>query len=127
MRVDHASRVLHPLNLEEFLYSLDFFEDQSIVSVTIEPYIRKVEQSQMGLLHAYLKMIHEETGDDLKDLKVEMKERYGARNEDGTLKSTAAYTTTEMNKLIEGVVIFMTQFLGINTPSPEEWKKKKLQ
>lgn len=127
MVVDHSNMSIYPKNLEDFKYLLTFFEDRSDVTVTIEPLIRKVEQSQMGLLHVYIKYIHEFTGDDQKDIKIDMKQRYGVRMDDGSLKSTSNYTTTEMNKLIEGTFIFMTQFLGINVPTPDEWRTKNMK
>lgn len=127
MVVDHASKALYPQNVDEFNYILQFFEDKSKVTLTIEPLIRKVEKSQMGLLHAYIKYIHDETGEDKDRIKVLMKEKYGVRNEDGSLKSTANYTTTEMNALIEGLYIFMTQELEMVMPTPDEWKKTNLK
>lgn len=127
MRVDHASRTIQPMNLEEFYYILSFFENQSQVTVTIEPYIRKVEKSQMGLLHAYINEIHKETEQDRDTIKIYLKEQYGARNEDGSLKSTTNYSTVEMNRLVEGTVLFMSQTLGMIVPSPEEYKKKNIK
>lgn len=127
MIVDHESRTIRPKNYEEFIYILSFFENKSEVTITIEPYIRKVEQTQMGYFHVLIKMIHEETGDDKVSIKTDLKERFGVRLDDGNLKSTASYSTTEMNKLIEGTVIFMTQFLNMSVPNPEEFKKKNIK
>lgn len=127
MFVNKADKTIRPLSLEEFLFILDDFPDQLKLTVTIEPFIRKVEMSQMGLFHAYIKIMSQETGQEKPDLKIEMKKKYGATNDDGSLKSTSNYSTIEMNTLIEGTYLFMTEFLQIHVPTPEEWKTKNLK
>lgn len=127
MIVDHESKTFRPINYEEFIYILSFFENKSQVTVTIEPFVRKVEKPQMGLLHAYIKEIHVETEQDKETIKEYLKQTYGATNEDGSLKSTANYTTVEMARLIDGTVLFMRETLGMNVPDPEEYKRKNIK
>lgn len=127
MFIDRRNRIITPLSLQDLNNIIDFYDDGLKVTVTIEPYARTKELSQMGLFHAYVKYISDHTGDDKDSEKINMKKRYGVSNDDGTLKSLTKYTTTEMNTLIQGTFIFTTQFLGINVPTPEEWKTKNLK
>lgn len=127
MIVDHESRTFRPKNYEEFIYILSFFENKSEVTVTVEPFVRKVEKSQMGLLHAYINEIHKETEQDRESIKTYLKENYGARNEDGSMKSTANYTTVEAARLIDGTVLLMRETLGMYVPDPEEYKRKNIK
>lgn len=127
MVIDHESKTIQPKSLEEFYYIISFFDDKSEVTVTIEPFIRPFELSQMKLLHAYIKLIHEDTGQPVEDVKTYLKIQYGAKREDGTVKSTSDYTTKEMGKLIDGCYLFMVQDLGMVVPTPEEFKNKNIK
>lgn len=126
MVVDHSTMTIMPKSISDFKFILRYFEDKSEVSVTIEPLIRKKELSQMNLFHGLIGEIEKETGNDFSTCKKEMKKKFGVRNSDGSLKSTGDYSTSELNKLIEGSRLFMIEELGINVPTPEEWKSKKL-
>lgn len=127
MTIDHDHMMMVPKSMDEFKYILGLFENGQSMTVTIEPLTRPVERSQMGLLHAYINYIHEETGEDKNSIKIHLKKMYGVRNDDGTLKSTSGYDTKEMGKLIDGTYIFMTQELGIHVPDPESFKQQNLK
>lgn len=127
MVVDHEQKVLIPKNLEEFYYILSFFEDKSSVTVTVEPFLRPVELSQMRLLHAYIKEISEYTGQSSEDIKIHLKKEFGVKMEDGSLKSTSHYTTKEMGKLIDGCYLFMVEDLSMIVPTPESFKNKNIK
>lgn len=127
MFIDHSSMKITPVSLDEFNMMLRSFEHGDKVTVTVENYIRKKTLPQMGLLHKYLAYISDYTGDDIASIKIEMKKRFGARNEDGSLKSTSKYLTDEMNYLIEGTRNFGIQELNINMPLPEELKTKNIK
>ncbi len=45
----------------------------------------------------------------------------------GNLKSTSNYTTEEMAKLIDGTWTFAVTDLGINIPTPEDFKTKNIK
>lgn len=119
--------VFYPKNLEEFKYIASLFEDGSEVTITVETLIRKVSQSQMGLYFKYLEYFCEETGYDNEEADRIMKSRFGARNDDGTLKSKSMYTPVEMGKLIDGAYNLMVTELNISVPTPEIWKQQNLK
>lgn len=127
MFVHKADWTMRPISFQDFKFLLGDFEDGEKVTVTVESFVRKKELEQMGLLHVYINYIHEYTGEDQKEIKIDLKERYGVRNENGSLKSTARYTSKEMAKLIEGTYIHMTQFLGLNIPNPDEQRTKNMK
>lgn len=126
MIVDHSTKTIRPKNLEEFQYVLQFFEDNSEVTVTVEPYVRLRSMSQNGLFYKYIQIIAEETGNSKDDIKTHIKNEHGPRNDDGSLKSTSNYTTVEMNFMIDRLYQFGTEN-RINLPRPEDLKNNNIK
>lgn len=126
MVVDKATRTIRPKNLEEFNYILEFFEDNTVLTVTLEPYVKIRSQSQNGLYHKYISLIAQQSGNSLADVKEHLKNEYGPRMESGELKSTRDYTTTEMNFMIERAYQLGLE-LGYRMPTVEEMKTKNIR
>lgn len=125
--VRHEHMAVFPKNLEEFKYLISLFEDEVEVTVTVETLVRKVSRSQMGLYFLYIDLFCNETGNDTVEADKIMKSRFGARNESGNLKSKSDYSTSEMNRLIDGTYNFLVTELNMNIPTPEEYKEKNLK
>lgn len=127
MYVDQAKKVLVPEDNNLFIFKLEDFTHGQKVTVTIEPFVRERTLGQNALFYKYIKMICDDTENDKEQVKLEMKKRYGARNEQGHLKSTRDYTTVEMKKLIEATRLFGIEELGLNMPLPEELKNNNIK
>lgn len=127
MIVDRNNGILTPISIEEFKNLIGYFDHNLTVTVTVEPFVRDATLSQKNLFHKYVSLASQETGQDFPSVKTEMKRLFGARNENGLVKSVNDHTSVEMGKLIDGTHLFMTQQLGMNLPTPEEWSKKNFK
>lgn len=128
MFVNLEDKTIRPQDMQQFLFILGDFEQNQMVTVTIEPLIRERSLSQNGLFYKYVTLIAEFTGATKEEVKLHVKKNYGVRNEFGGLKSTRDYSTVEMNRLIEGTRLFGIEECHMeNLPDPEEWKNKNLK
>lgn len=124
MFVDRDKKILIPQDMNLFHFILEDFSNGEEVVVTIEKFVRERTIGQNGLFHKYVSIVAKETGNTTEDIKTHVKKHYGARTEQGDLKSTRDYTTVEMKRLIEGIHLFANQELGLELPNPEEFKNK---
>lgn len=127
MFVNRDKKILIPEDINLFNFILDDFMNGEEVVITIEKFVRERTIGQNGLFHKYVSIIAKETGNTNEDIKSHIKKHYGSRTEQGDLKSTRDYTTVEMKRLIEGIHLFANQELGLQLPSPEEFKEKNLK
>lgn len=127
MIVDHKTKTIIPEDMDMYHFAIQDFQSGERVTVTIEPFVRPVQLNQMGLFHKYVSVIAKETGHSAEEIKVEMKRKFGARNDDGTMKSTSIYNTKEMGMLIEGTFNLGVTELGLTMPRPEDLKSKNIK
>lgn len=127
--VNKKDMTLRPIDISNFNFILDGFEDGQELTMTLEPFVRIRSLSQNSLFYKYISIISDETGGgtDKEEIKNHVKKIYGAVNENGKLKSTSDYTSVEMNKLIEGTRLFAATELGINLPLPDELRFKNIK
>lgn len=121
--VDHSTKTIIPENLDHWNMAISDFQSGERVTITIEHFVRPVSQDQMGLAHKYIAVIADEVGHTKQEMKKIMKVKFGARNEDGTIKSVALYSTVEMSKFIDSLYLFGTQDLGLTMPVPDDLRK----
>lgn len=127
MVVDHSTKTVVPENLDHWNMAISDFQSGERITVTLESFVRPVSLSQMGLAHKYIAVIAEDVGHTEKEMKSILKVKYGARNEDGTLKSMSNYSTAEMGKFIDRVYLFGTQEQKLIMPLPSELSKNNIK
>lgn len=136
-------RKLDPVSMIEWNRLMDAFDDGIKVTVTVEHFKRKRSLSQNNYAHFVIGMIADETGEDINQLKEALKARYGLResitdregnevaDENGEvverLKSTSAYTTTEMTEFIEKIRRWAAEFLNMNIPDADVYRNYNIK
>lgn len=121
--VDHSTKTIIPENLDHWNMAIGDFQSGDRVTVSIENFVRPVTLDQMGLAHKYIAVIADEVGHTKQEMKKILKIKFGAKNEDGTIKSVALYSTVEMSKFIDSLYLFGTEDIGLIMPVPDDLKK----
>lgn len=142
---DPENSCLKPISMREFKRILDDFGQGAKLSMTLENYRRKRSLSQNNLLHLYLGVIENETGESSKRLKEIFKMQYGVKEPlldkngkemvdeyTGEIQkyfvSTADYTTEQMSAFIEKIIRWTYEFYpDIILPDPEDAKNNNIR
>lgn len=127
MVYDKTTRSIVPHDMNLYNFILDDLEHMDELTITIEHFVRIRELSQSNLFHKYVAEVAKFTGNTFKETKDALKLRYGARNEDGSIKSTTLHSTKEMGELIEGTYFIANTELLMNLPTPDEWRSNNLK
>ena len=121
----------------DFKRAIKDFGEGVKLSITLEKWRPKRSPSQNNLLHMYLNIISEYTGQDIQTIKDVCKLQFGIReamlNKDGeeivdqdtgeivgVFKSTSEYTTLEMTIFIDELIKWGVSTFHLSFPDPED-------
>ena len=106
---------------------LQIFQEGDLAEVVIRKHKKQRSNSQNRYMHYVFNLIADETGNDMEDIKVAMKQKYLGYEEKiiageivKKLKSTTELNTTDQEEFMDKVRHFWLDFIGLMIPLPNE-------